>query len=134
MKPRGPIPHSQELSNNAYLVLNQSNAYFFLIHLNTIFSSTSRFSKRSPYSRSNLNSNPWFMELRGSIPHSQGVFNNPYFEPDQSNIYFFISHSNIILSSTLKLSERPPFCRYNFNSSPKFMNRRFISAFTRVLQ
>ena len=28
---------------------------------------------------------PWFMEPSGSMPHSQGISNNPYPEPNQPN-------------------------------------------------
>ena len=32
-----------------------------------------------------LSLTPWLMELRGSMPHSQGLSNNPYPEPNQPN-------------------------------------------------
>ena len=48
------------------------------------------------------------MEPGGSIPHSQGLSNNPYTEPNQPNsridAYLFKVHSNIVLPST----PRPP--------------------------
>ena len=41
------------------------------------------------------------MESGGSVPHPQGLSNNPYLEPNQSNSsignYFFKIHSNIVL-------------------------------------
>ena len=59
----------------------------------------------------NINNNnltPWIMEPVGSRPHSQGLSNNSYPEPNQPNsrtdTYLFKVHSNIVLPST----PRPP--------------------------
>ena len=44
------------------------------------------------------------MEPGGSMPHSQGLSNKPYPEPNQTNphidTYLFKVHSNIVLPST----------------------------------
>ena len=52
---------------------------------------------------------PWLMEPGGSMPHSQGLFDNTYTKPNQPNsprndTYLFKVHSNIVLLST----HRPP--------------------------
>ena len=45
------------------------------------------------------------MELGGSMPHSQGLSNNSYPEPNpRIDTYLFKVHSNIVLPST----PRPP--------------------------
>ena len=47
---------------------------------------------------------PWLIEPKGSMSHSQGLFNNPYLESNQPipriDTYFFKVHSNIFLPST----------------------------------
>ena len=51
---------------------------------------------------------PWLMEPGSSMPHSQGLSNNPYPKPNQLNsctdTYIFNVHSNIVRPST----PRPP--------------------------
>ena len=55
--------------------------------------------------------NPWFMEPEGSMPRSQGLSNNPYSKPNETNsridTHFFKIHSNIDLSFMLRPSNRP---------------------------
>ena len=44
------------------------------------------------------------MEPGGSIPHSQGLSNNPYPESNQPNsLYRYLFHYNILLPSTVYL-------------------------------
>ena len=54
------------------------------------------------------------MEPVCSMPHSQGLSNNSYPEPNQPNphidTYFFTIHSNIVLPSTPRPSKRSPSC------------------------
>ena len=57
---------------------------------------------------------PWLMGPGGLMPHSQGLSNNLYPEPYQSNSsYFFEIHSNIVLPSTPRLSWRSISCRFS---------------------
>ena len=50
------------------------------------------------------------MQPVGSMPHSQGLSNNPYSEPTNPipviDTYFFKIHSNIVLPSTPKPPQR----------------------------
>ena len=51
------------------------------------------------------------MESGDTMPHSQGLSNNPYPEPDQPNslywyLFFFKIYSNIVLPSTPRTSWR----------------------------
>ena len=58
------------------------------------------------------------MEPGGSMPHSQGLSNKPYPEPNQPkspriDTYLFKVHSNIVLPST----PRPPHNNNNNNNN-----------------
>ena len=46
---------------------------------------------------------PWLMEPGDSMPHSEGLSNNPYPEPNQSNLLPIYLRSILILSSHLRL-------------------------------
>ena len=57
------------------------------------------------------------MEHGGSMPHSEGLSNNPYPEPNQPISYFFKIHSNIFTHVHLgllegRLSEGLPSCKF----------------------
>ena len=76
-----------------YIVGSLLNPSQFEVHLNLL--SYKIFSDSSPLT-------PWLMEPRGSEPHSQGLSNNPYSDPNQSKSsyrHLFKVHSNIVLPS-----------------------------------
>ena len=86
---RSPMPHSQGFSNNPYPVPNQPNSSLIPISLRS-------FLVLSPDLCRDLSKGlflvgvtkkltPWLMEPGGSIPHSQGLSNNSYPEPNQPN-------------------------------------------------
>ena len=47
---------------------------------------------------------PWLMELGGSMPHSQGLSNNPYPEPNQPNSPYWYLHSSILATCPANLN------------------------------
>ena len=61
------------------------------------------------------------------MPHSQGLSNNPYPEPNQ--LYFFNIHSNIVFLSTRRPFQRSLSFRctcYNFESTPIFLHSDYM--------
>ena len=74
------------------------------------------------------------MESGVSMPHSQGLSNNLYPEPNQPRIdsYFFKIHSNIVLPSTTRPSLRALSC-YDFESTPTFFHYAYMNCPSQTL-
>ena len=61
----------------------------------------------SPSTHLNIYLKSWLMEPGGSMPHKEGLFNNPYPEPSQPNSSYSYLYLNIPSNFVLPSIPRP---------------------------